>query len=129
MRLHHRFDGPEDAPVVVFANSLGTTLELWAPQVAAFTTEFRTLRYDQLGHAGVEGDFTRGPGGFYAHGPDLEEALRTFMGAVGRGSAGFGSIFDDLPWYLKPIKWIVYGVYWAYEQWEEIKEKLSCGHK
>jgi 3-oxoadipate enol-lactonase len=48
--LHHRFDGPEDAPVVVFSNSLGTTLELWEAQVPAFTPVFRMLRYDQLGH-------------------------------------------------------------------------------
>ena len=50
MTLDHRFDGPEDAPVVVFSNSLGTTLELWNPQVPAFTPAFRMLRYDQLGH-------------------------------------------------------------------------------
>jgi 3-oxoadipate enol-lactonase len=48
--LHHRWDGPEDAPVLVFSNSLGTTLELWDPQVPAFTQSFRVLRYDQLGH-------------------------------------------------------------------------------
>ena len=52
--LHHRFDGPEDAPVVVFSNSLGTTLELWDPQVPAFTPAFRMLRYDQLGHGRSE---------------------------------------------------------------------------
>ncbi len=50
MTLHHRVDGAEDAPVLVFANSIGTTLELWDPQVAAFTPRFRVLRYDQLGH-------------------------------------------------------------------------------
>ncbi len=54
MTLHHRFDGPEDAPVVVFSNSLGTTLELWDPQVPAFTPAFRMLRYDQLGHGRSE---------------------------------------------------------------------------
>ena len=50
MSLHHRWDGPEDAPVLVFSNSLATTLELWDPQVPAFTPAFRVLRYDQLGH-------------------------------------------------------------------------------
>ena len=29
MRLRHRFDGPDGAPVLVLANSLGTTLEMW----------------------------------------------------------------------------------------------------
>jgi 3-oxoadipate enol-lactonase len=48
--LHHRFDGPESAPVVVLSNSIGTTLELWNVQVPAFAGPFRMLRYDQLGH-------------------------------------------------------------------------------
>ena len=54
MTLHHRFDGPEEAPVLVFANSVGTTLELWDLQLAAFTPSFRLLRYDQLGHGRSE---------------------------------------------------------------------------
>ena len=29
MTLDHRLDGPEDADVLVLANSLGTTQELW----------------------------------------------------------------------------------------------------
>jgi 3-oxoadipate enol-lactonase len=48
--LHHRLDGPEDAPVLVLSNSIGTTLELWDRQVPAFAGPFRVLRYDQLGH-------------------------------------------------------------------------------
>jgi 3-oxoadipate enol-lactonase len=48
--LHHRFDGPEHAPVLVFSNSIGTTLELWDAQVPSFAGPFRMLRYDQLGH-------------------------------------------------------------------------------
>jgi len=54
MRLHHRFDGPESAPVLVFSNSIGTTLELWDAQVPAFGGPFRMLRYDQLGHGRSE---------------------------------------------------------------------------
>ena len=46
-------------------------------------------RYDQFGHAA----FDRAAGGFGDFGIDLEEALRTFMGAFGGGG---GSIFDDL---------------------------------
>ena len=52
--LHHRFDGPEDAPVLVCSNSIGTTLELWERQVGAFAGPFRLLRYDQLGHGRSE---------------------------------------------------------------------------
>ncbi|MCZ7592961.1 MAG: molecular chaperone DnaJ [Kiritimatiellae bacterium] len=53
-------------------------------------------RYDQFGHAGV-GGAGGGGGGFQGGGfggIDLEEALRTFMGAFGGGGQR-GSIFDD----------------------------------
>lgn len=49
-RIAYRFDGPEDAPVLLLSNSLGTTMEMWAPQMAAFTQRFRVLRYDSRGH-------------------------------------------------------------------------------
>ncbi|MFI0352134.1 3-oxoadipate enol-lactonase [Actinomadura sp. 9N407] len=52
MILHHRFDGPEDAPVLVLGPSLGTGTELWRPQMAALTERFRVLRYDLPGHGG-----------------------------------------------------------------------------
>jgi 3-oxoadipate enol-lactonase len=47
--VHHRLDGPEDAPVLVFSNSLGTTLEMWDRQLPALG-DFRVLRYDSRGH-------------------------------------------------------------------------------
>jgi 3-oxoadipate enol-lactonase len=49
-RLNYRFDGPEDAPVLMLSNSLGTSLAMWQPQVAAFAARFRLLRYDTRGH-------------------------------------------------------------------------------
>ena len=53
-RVAYRFDGPEDAPVLLLSNSLGTTMEMWAPQMAAFTQRFRVLRYDSRGHGGSD---------------------------------------------------------------------------
>ncbi len=50
--LHARIDGPDGAPWLVLSNSLGATLEMWEPQVAAFSREFRVLRYDTRGHGG-----------------------------------------------------------------------------
>jgi 3-oxoadipate enol-lactonase len=50
MPLHHRLDGPDDAPVLVLAPSLGTTLALWEPQLAALAGPFRVLRIDHRGH-------------------------------------------------------------------------------
>ncbi len=54
-------------------------------------------RYDQFGHAAF-GSGGGGGGGFQGGGfggIDLEEALRTFMGAFGGPGGGGGSIFDD----------------------------------
>lgn len=50
MRLHHRLDGAEGAPPLLLCNSLGTTLEMWEPQVPALATGFRLVRYDRRGH-------------------------------------------------------------------------------
>jgi 3-oxoadipate enol-lactonase len=48
--LHYKLDGPEDAPVLVLSNSLGTDLHMWDAQIAAFTEQFRVLRFDTRGH-------------------------------------------------------------------------------
>ena len=48
--LFYDLTGPADAPVVVFSNSLGTTLEMWDAQVRALSNRFRCLRYDSRGH-------------------------------------------------------------------------------
>lgn len=49
-RIGYRFDGPDDAPVLLLSNSLGTDLRMWAPQLATFTQTHRILRYDSRGH-------------------------------------------------------------------------------
>lgn len=49
VQIHYEWDGPEDAPVLVFCNSLGTTLRMWDPQIADFSKRFRVLRYDTRG--------------------------------------------------------------------------------
>jgi 3-oxoadipate enol-lactonase len=48
--VHHSLEGPEDAPVIVFSNSLGTTGAMWDAQAAALSDRFRVLRYDTRGH-------------------------------------------------------------------------------
>ena len=50
--MHHVIDGPPDAPVVVLLDSLGSTLEMWQPQVPELATRFRVVRYDLPGHGG-----------------------------------------------------------------------------
>jgi 3-oxoadipate enol-lactonase len=50
LRIHYQLDGPAAAPVLLLSNSLGTNLSLWEPQIPAFATTFRVLRYDSRGH-------------------------------------------------------------------------------
>ncbi|MFI7632718.1 4-carboxymuconolactone decarboxylase [Nonomuraea sp. NPDC049400] len=52
MKLHHRVDGPSGAPLLVLGPSLGTTMEIWQPQLSALTGSWRVLRYDLPGHGG-----------------------------------------------------------------------------
>ena len=48
--IHVEVEGPENAPVLMLSNSLGTTLAMWDGQVAPFTRHFRLVRYDRRGH-------------------------------------------------------------------------------
>ena len=50
VQLFYDLTGPAAAPVVVFSNSLGTTLEMWDAQVRALASRYRCLRYDTRGH-------------------------------------------------------------------------------
>ena len=59
VRLHYRWDGPENAPVVLLSNSLGTDLTMWDAQAAAWSKTFRLLRYDTRGHG--QSSVTPGP--------------------------------------------------------------------
>ena len=52
--IHHRFDGPEDAPVLMLSHSLGASMAMWEPQMAALTARYRVLRYDLRGHGGSD---------------------------------------------------------------------------
>ena len=50
LRLYYRFDGADDAPVVMLSNSLGTNMAMWDAQMPALTARYRVLRYDSRGH-------------------------------------------------------------------------------
>ncbi|WP_214411293.1 bifunctional 3-oxoadipate enol-lactonase/4-carboxymuconolactone decarboxylase PcaDC [Sphaerisporangium fuscum] len=50
--LHHRIDGPRDAPPLVLGPSLGTSLAVWDPQVPALARGHRVIRWDLPGHGG-----------------------------------------------------------------------------
>jgi 3-oxoadipate enol-lactonase len=51
-----RLDGRTGAPVLLLANSLGTTQAMWEPQLHALCERFAVLRYDHPGHGEGRGD-------------------------------------------------------------------------
>ncbi|MFJ6694945.1 alpha/beta fold hydrolase [Streptomyces sp. NPDC091272] len=51
--LQYRFDGPEDAPVLVLGPSLGTTWHMWDRQIPELARSWRVFRYDLPGHGGA----------------------------------------------------------------------------
>jgi 3-oxoadipate enol-lactonase len=52
--LHYTLDGEQSKPVLVLSNSLGTSLDMWTPQLEQFARHFRVLRYDTRGHGKSE---------------------------------------------------------------------------
>ena len=49
-RLNVAVEGRDGGPTLMLSNSLGTTLQMWEPQMAALTKVFRVIRYDRRGH-------------------------------------------------------------------------------
>src|SRR5687767_5774337 len=48
--IYFEAEGAQDKPVLMFCNSLGTTLHMWDGQMPAVTRHFRIVRYDRRGH-------------------------------------------------------------------------------
>jgi 3-oxoadipate enol-lactonase / 4-carboxymuconolactone decarboxylase len=70
VEVHYTLEGPDGAPVVMLANSLGTTLEMWDAQTAALAGPYRVLRFDARGHGR-----SPAPPGPYTVGELAEDAL------------------------------------------------------
>jgi 3-oxoadipate enol-lactonase len=49
-RLSYSVEGDARVPVLLLSNALGTTRELWRPQVEAWAASWRVVRYDTRGH-------------------------------------------------------------------------------
>src|SRR5690606_16638357 len=49
-KLSVEITGPDEAPTVLFSNSLGTDKGMWEPQVNALKADYRIVTYDTLGH-------------------------------------------------------------------------------
>ncbi|MER6945334.1 4-carboxymuconolactone decarboxylase [Nonomuraea sp. NPDC000554] len=83
--LHYRLDGPEGGPPLVLGPSLGTSLRVWEPQLAALSRTFRVLRFDLPGHGGS------GPIGVRTV-DDLAERVLEVAGAAGFGDFHYAGI-------------------------------------
>jgi 3-oxoadipate enol-lactonase len=84
--INYRIDGPDDAPCLVFSNSLATSLAMWDEQAEALKDKFRVLRYDQRGHGGSDV-----PSGRYAYDTLLADALG-LLDAIGIAKAHFAGL-------------------------------------
>ncbi|MGP4052133.1 bifunctional 3-oxoadipate enol-lactonase/4-carboxymuconolactone decarboxylase PcaDC [Streptomyces sp. 2A115] len=51
--LQYRFDGPEEAPVLILGPSLGTTWHMWDRQIPELVKQWRVFRFDLPGHGGA----------------------------------------------------------------------------
>jgi 3-oxoadipate enol-lactonase len=83
IRIKYALEGREDAPWLVFSNSLATDLTMWDAQAAAFAATHRVLRYDQRGHGKTEA-----PGGRYTFDILIADAL-ALMDALQIARANF----------------------------------------
>ncbi|WP_405589320.1 alpha/beta fold hydrolase [Streptomyces sp. NBC_01190] len=54
--LQYRFDGPDDAPVLVLGPALGATWHMWDRQLPLLSGDWRVLRYELPGHGGAPAD-------------------------------------------------------------------------
>lgn len=52
MTLHCTLDGRREGPVLVLSSSLGTTGDMWTPQLPMLEGEWRIVRVDHPGHGG-----------------------------------------------------------------------------
>jgi 3-oxoadipate enol-lactonase / 4-carboxymuconolactone decarboxylase len=132
VEVHHRLHGPGDAPVVMFANSLGTTLEMWDDQAAALATRYRVLRYDQRGHGR-----SPAPPGPYSVAELAEDAVAlldrlgiervSFCGLSLGGAVGM-TLALRAPQRLERVVLCCTGLeFLPLEEWAERSEKVRAG--
>lgn len=97
--MHYSVTGPQDAPLVVFANSLGTDLRLWELLLPLLPPNLRYARFDKRGHGLSDlGNADAEPGGTIAGLAADMAALITHLGgpAVVVGLSIGGQIVQSL---------------------------------
>jgi 3-oxoadipate enol-lactonase len=84
--LHVVDEGPPDAPPLVLLCSVGTTVDMWAPQRRLLTDELRVISVDTLGHGA-----SPVPAGPYAV-ADLARHVLDTLDDLGVGRAAFAGV-------------------------------------
>ena len=67
--LNVSVEGRDGGPTLMLSNSLGCNMQMWEPQMAAFTKLFRVIRYDRRGHG--KSGATGGPTSMARYGKDV----------------------------------------------------------
>ena len=110
MTAHHVVDGPADGPVLVLVGSLGSTVEMWRPQLPALAGRFRVVRVDLRGHGGSPAR----PGKYRV--ADLADDVRALLDDLG---------VDRVDWCGLSLGAMV-GMYLAAEHPERIGRLVLC---
>lgn len=78
-QLVSSIEGPDDAPVLVLGNPIGTTRDVWSHQVPVLSRYFRLVRYEHRGH-GAPGAQSPAPQGPYTIAELGADVLATLNG-------------------------------------------------
>ena len=80
VRLVSSLEGPDDAPVLILANPIGTTRAIWDAQARVLREDFRLLRFELRGHGapGAQSDAPPGPYSIAELGTDVLGLMREY---------------------------------------------------
>jgi 3-oxoadipate enol-lactonase len=80
VRLVSSLEGPDDAPVVILANPIGTSRAIWAAQARVLRESYRLLRFELRGHGepGAQSDAPPGPYSIAELGTDVLGLMREY---------------------------------------------------
>lgn len=88
MTLHHRAEGPLDAPPLYLGPSLGTSLAVWDRQIPGLARSFRVIRWDLPGHGGSPAGLLPAPAGM----ADLARLVLGLADSLGHATFAYAGI-------------------------------------